>query len=280
MRGSLWTAGRLEGKTKAIVCFSGGHSSALAAIETVRRFGKENVILLNHNISSHVEHEDIKRFKQDISDYLGVPVTYANADNYEEMTPLEVCKSKAAFSSGNQHTFCTYELKTKPFYEYLEKNFPKSTDTHIVYGFDANEENRINRRTDIIRAMGYTPEFPLTESKRTIYATEEIGIARPSTYKTYKHANCIGCLKAGRQHWYCVFCLRPDIFGEAKQAEDQIGYSIIKGVYLKDLEPKFKEMRDKKHILPTDKTDSAGFWKEVNTVLPEQETLFPCDCSF
>lgn len=36
---------------KYIVCFSGGHSSAVAAIETVRKYGKEQVVLLNHDIS-------------------------------------------------------------------------------------------------------------------------------------------------------------------------------------------------------------------------------------
>lgn len=265
---------------KAIVCFSGGHSSALAAIETVRRYGKENIILLNHDISSHVEHEDIKRFKREVADYCGVPITYANMENFENMPPLEICKSLKAFSVGTQQTFCTYNLKTKPFYKYLEENHPKSTDTHIIYGFDWNEENRINRRKDAIKAMGYTPEFPLAEWGRTIESIEEIGIKRPCTYDTFKHANCIGCLKAGRQHWYVVYCLRPDIFEEAKQAEEEIGYSIIKGVYMKELEPIFKEMRDAKQIVPTDKTNSATFWKEVNTVLPEQETLFPCDCSF
>jgi len=30
---------------KYIVCFSGGHSSALVAVEAVRKAGKENVIL-------------------------------------------------------------------------------------------------------------------------------------------------------------------------------------------------------------------------------------------
>ena len=47
---------------KYIVCYSGGHSSALVAIEAVRKYGKEDVILLNHNISPEVEHKDIKRF--------------------------------------------------------------------------------------------------------------------------------------------------------------------------------------------------------------------------
>jgi len=57
---------------KHIVCYSGGHSSALVAIEVVRRFGKENVILLNHDINSRFENEDIKRFKKDVSNYLGL----------------------------------------------------------------------------------------------------------------------------------------------------------------------------------------------------------------
>ena len=31
---------------KHIVCYSGGHSSALVAIEVVRRYGKENTVLV------------------------------------------------------------------------------------------------------------------------------------------------------------------------------------------------------------------------------------------
>lgn len=34
---------------KHIVCFSGGHSSAIAAVEVVRKFGAEDTILLNHD---------------------------------------------------------------------------------------------------------------------------------------------------------------------------------------------------------------------------------------
>lgn len=77
---------------KRIVCFSGGHSSALAAIETVRKYGRENVILLNHDISPHVEHEDIKRFKQEVADYLHIPITYANMPGWEDTPPFFVRK--------------------------------------------------------------------------------------------------------------------------------------------------------------------------------------------
>ena len=57
-------------KNKHIVCYSGGHSSALVAIEVVKLFGKENVILLNHNINPRYEDADIKRFKKEVAEYL------------------------------------------------------------------------------------------------------------------------------------------------------------------------------------------------------------------
>lgn len=264
---------------KAIVCFSGGHSSALVAIETVKKYGKNNVILLNHNISSKVEHTDIKRFKQDVADYCDLDITYANADNFEEMTPLKVCLKKKTIVAGRPGmAICTSYLKTKPFYKYLEAN-PKSKDISILYGFDAEEPERINRRTDIIRAMGYTAEFPLADWDRTIENIEEIGIQKPITYKTFKHANCMGCLKAGRRHWYIVYCLRKDIFNEAMATEEQIGYSIIKDIYLKDLIPIYEDIISK-GICPNEKGNDMTFWAKVNQSLPEQTSLFPCDCSF
>lgn len=163
---------------KAIVCFSGGHSSALAAIETVRKYGAENTVLLNHNISSKVEHADIKRFKREVADYCGVLITYANMENFEEMTPLKIAVSNKGFQAVPGKAFCTSRLKTEPFYKYLEQ-FGRSPDIHVVYGFDAEEQNRIMRRSAIICAMGFTPEFPLADWDRTIYSTTEIGISPP-----------------------------------------------------------------------------------------------------
>ena len=71
-----------------IVCLSGGESSAIVAIEVVRKFGKENVVLLNHDISSKVEDVDVKRFKNEIANYLGLPITYANHSEFEKTPQL------------------------------------------------------------------------------------------------------------------------------------------------------------------------------------------------
>ena len=264
---------------KRIVCYSGGHSSALVAIETVRRYGKENVILLNHNISAEVEHKDIKRFKQEVADYLGIEITYANMDGWESMAPIDIALKIRGFQFSAGQSLCTYNLKTKPFYKYLEEQCKDKENYTILYGFDAEEEDRIYRRRNNLRAMGYATEFPLAEWKRSILDTSEIGINKPSTYKIFKHANCIGCLKAGRQHWYVVYCLRRDIFDKAMSAEEEIGFSIIKGIYLKDLASKYEEIKSK-GICPNDKGNSATFWKRVNDTLPEQESFLPCDCAY
>jgi len=268
---------------KYIVCYSGGHSSALVAIEAVRKYGKENVILLNHNISSEVEHEDIKRFKQEVADYLGLPVTYANMEDFEHLTPIRVALKVNAFQANVGQALCTYNLKTKPFADWLKANYPAdiehiNPDIKILYGFDANEMHRVTRRVSILATQGYLCEFPLLWEERTILSTEEVGIERPRTYKIFKHANCIGCLKAGRHHWYVVYCLRNDIFQEALMAEKELGHSIINGVYLEELVEKFEEMKAKQ-ICPNDIENHASFWAKVNSILPEQESFLPCDCA-
>ena len=264
---------------KHLVCFSGGHSSALVAIEVVRKYGKENVVLLNHDISPEVEHEDIKRFKKEVAEYLGLEITYANMPGWETKTPLRVTKELKGFQFKPGQALCTYNLKTKPFYKWLEENCTDKENWTVYYGFDAEEDHRISRRRTLMRSSGYKTEFPLAEWERTIYSTEEIGIEPPRTYKIFKHANCIGCLKAGKQHWYVVYCLRPDIFQEAMKTEEEIGHSIIKGVFLKDLIPKFEETKAK-GICPNDKENSSSFWARVEKTLPEQMSFMPCDCSF
>lgn len=271
---------------KYIVCYSGGHSSALVAIEAVRKAGKENVILLNHDISSEVEDHDIKRFKQEVADYLGIKITYANMQDWETMAPLDVCMKIGAFKVGNGTALCTNRLKTDPFMKWLKENYPVENplqeprkDITILYGFDENETDRIQRRVGIMATHGYLTDYPLARWERTIENIEEIGILRPKTYEIFQHANCIGCLKAGKRQWYIVYCLRPDIWEKAKKAESEIGYSIIKGTYLQELEEKFSKMKCK-GIIPSEKMKPQTFWAMVRKELGNEDDVMPCDCSF
>ncbi len=296
---------------KHIICFSGGHSSALVALEVANRFGTENMILLNHDINKRVEHEDIKRFKNEVANYLNLPVTYANHPEVETKDQFDICVDNKAFavrSAGGSDPICSNRLKTKPFYEWLKANIPNKNCV-IYYGFDASEKNRVERRQRILGKDGYQTDYPLALwyeediylyneapgidlfevelkakyfGKRIYQSTEQIGIKPPLTYTEFKHANCTACLKAGQQHWYIVYCNYPELWNKAKETEKTIGHSILKEGYLKDLESKFADMK-KLGIPATEKIDRFTFWHEVkkklkhlNTFNPDDTELFGC----
>lgn len=269
---------------KYIVCFSGGHSSAIAAVEVVRKYGAENTILLNHDLCPRTEDKDIKRFKNEVADYLGVPITYANMPGWETKDQFDVCMEIKAFKCGAQSTaLCTNRLKTEPFHKWLAEHYPANPpeirdDISLVYGFDANEQHRIRRRVGIMAAMGYQTEYPLTWETRTIHEIEEVGIDRPKPYSIFNHANCTGCLKAGKQHWFIVYCLYPEIWAKAKQAEDAIGYSILKQGYLSEFEAEFAKLKEKA-LPPTEKTKPQKFWAIARKLIKDDDNL-PCECSF
>lgn len=270
---------------KRIVCYSGGESSALVAIEVSRRFGNDNLVLLNHDISPNVESGDIKRFKREVADYIGVPITYANMEGWRELDQFDVCMKAGAFKVGNgqSHPICSSRMKTEPFMRYLEANHADK-NCIIYYGFDAHETHRVQRRSSIMGLLGYRTDYPLaTWKKNSLVTIKEIGVEPPNAYEQFLHANCAGCLKAGMQHWYVVYCTRPDIWEKGKLAEDIIGYSIIPGHYLVELEPKFARMKCA-GIIPTEHIDQQRFWADVESIIGDkaEPDLFskPCECTF
>ena len=255
---------------KHIVAFSGGHSSALVAIEVVRKFGKDNVVLLNSNISSQVEMQEIKDFKRDVSDYLGIEITYANHPEWEAMTPINVCvAAKTWVNPANRAILCTHRLKTQPAYDWYAENY-KEGDI-IYFGFDADEQSRITRRVQIMGSQGYKTDYPLALWDRTIQNIEELGIKRPTQYGKFKHANCIGCLKAGWQHWYIIYCDYPEIWEAAKKGEQDIGYSFHREAYVEDKEEQFELMKEL-GIEPTERVQSQSWWAMVKKTIKANES--------
>lgn len=266
---------------KHIVCYSGGHSSALVAIEVARRYGTENLILLNHDINPSVEAEDIKRFKREIAAHIGVPTTYASHAEWDTKDQFDVVIDAKAFKVRNGPILCTSRLKTEPFERWLKAN-AADKNCVIYYGFDADETVRIQRRVGVLSAMGYRSEYPLAFWPRTILSSTEVGIAPPNTYGVFKHANCTGCLKAGKQHWYLVYLHRQDLWAKGKHAEERIGYSIHPEETLEELEPMFARMAQA-GITTTEHEDPRTFFARVRKQLREcrfdvEADAKPCEC--
>jgi len=276
-----------KSNVKHIVCYSGGHSSARVAIAVAKKYGPENTVLLNHNINKTVESADIKRFKLQVANYIGVPITFANVNDImnEDDIPdqFDVVKKASAFKVGAGTELCTSRLKTEPFMKWLTNNVDKENCV-VYYGFDKNESNRIQRRSQILGVQGYKSDYPLAlwDEDTYIKTTNEIGIEPPMQYEKFKHANCIGCLKAGRQHWYIVYCTRPEIYKKAMETEDDIGYTIIKGVSLEEMIPVFEEMKAL-NIPQTEHMAHQTFWKIVRKAgidTSTDEDRKPCECIF
>lgn len=276
---------------KHIVCFSGGHSSALVAEAVVRRYGAANVVLLNHNINPSKEHADVKRFKLEVSVAVGVPITYANWSHEQDENKIadqfDVSVTAGAFKNpGTGDALCTHRLKTKPFNDFLSEHYPPGTAT-IYYGFDDDEQHRIARRRMILDAKGYATCFPLAEWPDTLESTEQLGITPPLTYATYSHANCAGCLKGGMQHWYVTYCHRPDVYEKAEGTEARLGYSILsdarggtkKPLFLKDLRDVFARMKCA-GVPTTEHYPQAKFNRYLRLYrLPVVELFAPCECA-
>lgn len=267
-----------------IVCFSGGHSSALTALEVAAKHGTDGIVLLNHDIADHTEDADIKRFKRDVAAHLGLPITFANYMDAELVVDdqFDVCVKAGAFKVDEGPILCTDRLKTGPFMQWLAKNADPATAT-IYYGFDANETSRIQRRVGHLAPLGWRTDYPLALWPRTIASTEEIGISKPLTYSVFKHGNCIGCLKAGWQHWYIVYCTRPDIWAKGKWAEEEIGYAIHHDdsgpVYLEDMELHFEAMK-REGVPATEHIPQQRFWAQANRIvrIAQLQSSIPCEC--
>ena len=53
-----------------------------------------------------------------------MPITYANCEGFEQKTPLSLCLEHGRVKFRSGHEICTYFLKTQPFYQWLEENYP------------------------------------------------------------------------------------------------------------------------------------------------------------
>ena len=271
--------------SKHVICYSGGRSSSECALTVAKKYGAENVILLNHDINPNIEQACTKKLKRDVADYLGLEITYANHEKWDTATPISVCMDAKAWkvAQGGKigDVLCTNRLKTAPFENWLKENDPNGENIY-VYGFDKDEPTRVNRRSQIMGMNGYQTEFPMLWDESEIVKLEDIGIDAGSIYDTFNHSNCIGCLKAGWQHWYIVYCLYPHIWQDGKDGEDFIGYAIHKdkdgAVYLEDKEELFEKMK-LAGVVPTEKIKQQTFWAQARKLVREyDEELKELEC--
>lgn len=243
-------------KPLAIVGFSGGVTSAWCAGWAIRKYGKENVVLLFHDTKE--EDTDTYRFLREMAAALDMEIT--ERSDGRSVTDLAYDMNTLP---NDRMPFCSRVLKIEPGNEYMRELVANRTDRIAikVVGFSANEPDRVQRATALSWSLGYTVRFPLIEEKVTKQQAAEwcqvtMGVRIPDMYQWSDHANCVGCARGGIGYWLAVKENRPDVFEQRKQLEAEFGHTF-----------------NKKSLV---QIETGGLKRKVNR--KESINIGPCDC--
>lgn len=232
---------------RVVVWFSCGATSAVAAMEAVKRYGRKNLVVAYCDTGS--EDPTNHRFLVDVESWINHPVTILKSEKYADIWDVF---EKTGWLVGPAGARCTTELKKA-----VRQKFEKFDDIQ-VFGYDPSEVPRI------VKFMENNPEVkiwcPLIERNLTkahcLQIIDNAGIQLPMMYQRqisggpYDHNNCVGCVKGGAGYWNKIRVDYPATFDRMAKVERKIGAAICKTeptvdgvrqripVYLDELDPK------------------------------------------
>ena len=214
-----------------VVSLSGGVASAVTAERAIARYGRAAVKLWIADTSW--EDEDLWRFTRECMQRWGGRL-YVYCDG---RTPLQVAEDKKIIPNHG-HAPCSFELKVKPFREFLWRQ-PKPIT--VLLGLDWKELHRIEKQRHYHmhaskpRApQGYArlihgvyEDYPLLWKPLEFRPYQNVvrawGIAPPRLYEAgFPHNNCGGrCVKQGMREWQRLKIAYPDRFAEVRDWENR-----------------------------------------------------------
>lgn len=220
------------------VWFSCGAASAVAAKETLRRYGHiARIRVLNNPVKE--EDSDNRRFLADVSEWLGVQIETVTNPAWPDASANTVWSKRGgmAFRHGAP---CTVELKKRARQLWEQDNH---VDWHVL-GFTADEQPRHDRfvltERDNVLPVLISAEI---DKKKCFDILLAAGIALPRVYAMgYPNANCIGCVKAtSPTYWNHVRAQHPDVFDERARLSRALGAKLARHhgrrVFLDELPP-------------------------------------------
>ena len=194
---------------KHIVLYSGGLGSYFTTKRLIGKgIPKEDIILLFTD--TKVEDEDLYRFLDESTKYLGIPLT-----NYSDGRDIWKVFKDTRFLANSLRDNCSRVLKREMSRKFLKQFKP---DECIIYlGFDWTEMNRFEKAQKAW--LPYKIECPLIDKPyidkddMKLMIAED-GIELPRLYKMgFAHNNCGGgCVKAGIGHFAKLYKDFPERF--------------------------------------------------------------------
>ncbi len=221
-----------------VVWFSCGAASAVAAYETIRKFGKTcNVRVVNNVVFE--EHPDNWRFFGECEEWFGQKIEIAHNSKYPSMSARDVW-AKRRYMSGTKGAPCTGELKKNARAEWERSN----ACDFMVFGFTADEQKRhdkfvLTERSNVLPVLimaGLSKQDCLDR-------VAAHGLTLPTMYHLgFPNANCIGCVKAtSATYWNHVRLHFPAVFADRAIQSRDLGCKLVRWngerMYLDELPP-------------------------------------------
>jgi 3'-phosphoadenosine 5'-phosphosulfate sulfotransferase (PAPS reductase)/FAD synthetase len=222
---AYWKFGMLT-----VAYISGGVSSAVA-IKLV--IGQVDRLIYMHIDD---QHPDTMRFLKDCERWYDRPIEVWQS---KYRTVEEVCRAQNFIRSPRSGAVCTKHLKRLLR---LKFEYENAGNMRIVWGLDCSPHEKERAERNRQAMPDHEHLFPLIDAGIDKTMAHQIlaaaGIKRPEMYDLgYNNNNCIGCVKAGMGYWNHIRVDFPEVFAARSKMERDIGFSIIKGVYLDELDP-------------------------------------------
>ena len=195
------------------ISFSGGLGSAVSAL-VAHDAGLDFTLLFADTL---IEDDDLYRFVDDVSDRVGVPVTYLR----DGRTPWQVFRD-VRFHGNSRTAHCSSVLKTDQVRTWLDDH--AQPDDPLVLGMDASEQDRIDRA-----AANWAPRPVISLlNERDVWRPQyeewlaRYDLRRPRLYNLgFEHNNCGGfCVRAGIAHHKRLLRVFPERYAHHEAQQD------------------------------------------------------------
>ena len=208
---------------KHIVGFSGGIASAVVASIVFKRHPKDTVFLYH---STKTEPADNDRFRKEVSEYIGLPVT-EDSDGRDIWEIFE----DAGYLGNGRNTMCSRILKQERSLAYCMDNLPCT----LYIGFTPDEGDRAQRtaaRYAHKSKKKIEVQFPLIEEKISkeecfFKVTNCWNIREPQMYDWASHANCVPCIKGKLTYWGLIYMFEREAWEKASSYEEKLEHTIF-----------------------------------------------------
>ena len=229
---------------KTYVNYSMGVCSAYIACRLADE-GQEPICVFS---DTKREDSDTYRFGAEVAERWGLTVVDASdgRDLWEWFREHNMIPAR-------QLPACSIALKVKPSQKFYESAEPG----RIAYGFDIDEEERVERTRARWTLRQHQPFFPLLDwqvsKAQCMGYFVKHGIAIPRMYRHFPNANCLPCKNFQRADWVALRYYYPEVFAKARQFENESGLRWSQDGYrLDDIEAEaLTPSRKGRRALPT-----------------------------